>query len=323
MKNTRLPRFRRVSEIAPMQLTKRALEILLQILRHRFLRSRHVVDLLGGSRQQILRRLQLLFHHGYIERPRAQIDYYHRGGSRHMVYGLGNKGVAVLRRDSEAPHRVDWSGKNRAVGRLFLEHALLISDILVSLEVACRNSDRVRFIPQDQIRLPGGMNQRRDPFRWSVTLGNRQKLSLIPDAVFALEFDCKPSNNNRIHFFLEADRGTMPIQRERLSQTSFLRKILTYQATWMQGLHRTRFGFNRFRVLTVTTNPQRVDSLVAACMSIQHGQGLFLFGSHSALANADPLVFEWRGGRTQQATQLLDCQRQSNFRESQEYDKIC
>jgi hypothetical protein len=29
----------------------------------------------------VLRRLQLLFHHGYLDRPRAQIDYY-RAGSR-------------------------------------------------------------------------------------------------------------------------------------------------------------------------------------------------------------------------------------------------
>ena len=307
METARLPRFRRVSEIAAMQLTKRDLEILRHVHRHRFLRSLHIVELVDGSSQQVLRRLQSLFHHGYLERPRAQIDYYHRGGSRHIVYGLGNKGVAILKRESEIQLRsIDWNDKNRAVGRLFLEHALLISDVLVSLEVACRNSDRVRFIPRDQIRLPDPMNQRRDPFRWSVTLKNRQKLSLIPDAVFALEVDGKPPNKNRIHFFLEADRGTMPIRREHLSQTSFFRKLLAYEATWKQRLHRSRFGFHRFRVLTVTTSPQRVESLVGACKSLECGQGLFLFGERRSLAKADPLVFEWKGGRPPQATRLLD-----------------
>ncbi len=319
METSRLPRFRRASEIPSMQLTKRDVEILRQIHRHRFLRSRHIVELVDGSSQQILRRLQLLFHHGYLERPRAQIDYYHHGGSRHIVYGIGNKGATVLKRDSETPHRADWTGKNRAVGRLFLEHALLISDVLVSLEIACRNSERVRFIPREQLRLPERIKQHQDPFRWSVTLRNRQKLSLIPDAVFALEFDGKSLNKERIHFFLEADRGTMPIRREHLSQTSFFRKLLAYEATWKQGLHRSKFGFNRFRVLSVTTSPQRVESLIEACESIPHGHGLFLFGESNALAKADPLVFEWRGGRPQQAARLLDCQRQSNFRESQGY----
>jgi hypothetical protein len=41
--------------------------------------------------------LQFLYHDGYLERPRIQIEYYHRGGSRHIVYGLGNKGAAFLR----------------------------------------------------------------------------------------------------------------------------------------------------------------------------------------------------------------------------------
>jgi hypothetical protein len=36
------------------------------------------------------------------------------------------------------------------------------------------------------------------------------------------------------HFFLEADRGTMPVTRWTLSQTSFFRKLLAYEATWTQ-----------------------------------------------------------------------------------------
>ena len=287
METSRRPRFRRVSEIPSIQLTKRDIEILRQIHRHRFLRSRHIVELVDGSSQQILRRLQLLFHHGYIERPRAQIDYYHRGGSRHIVYGIGNKGATVLKRDSETPHRADWTGKNRAVGRLFLEHALLISDVLVSLEIACRNSERVRFIPREQLQLPDRIKQHRDPFRWSVTLGNRQKLSLIPDAVFALEFSDKSRRKELIHFFLEADRGTMPIRREHLSQTSFFRKLLAYEATWKQGLHRSRFGFNRFRVISISCSRRRVENLSGASSTLRGCYGLFVFANRKDLEKSN------------------------------------
>lgn len=150
------------------------------------------------------------------------------------------------------------------------------------------------------------MNQQRDPFRWSVTLGNRQKVSVIPDAVFALEFAERPSKNNRIHFFLEADRGTMPMRRDRFSQTSFRRKLLAYEATSKQGIHRSRFDFHRFRVLTVKTNPQRVENLVGTCKSLECGQGLFLFGERRSLAKANPLVFEWRRSGPQRGIQLLD-----------------
>ena len=82
----RRPRFRRdAAALQPMQMTARDLEILRCIAAHRFLRSSQLAALVGGSVQQVLRRLQLLYHHGYLERPAAQIDYYHRGGSKEMV----------------------------------------------------------------------------------------------------------------------------------------------------------------------------------------------------------------------------------------------
>jgi hypothetical protein len=97
------------------------------------------------------------------------------------------------------------------------------------------------------------------PFQWKVKLASGTKLGVIPDRVFALEFADQNGKTNRIHFFLEADRGTMPVTRRHLSQTSFLRKLLAYEATWSQSIHRTKFGINRFRVLTVTTSPARVN----------------------------------------------------------------
>lgn len=39
----------------------------------------------GGSRQQLLRKLKLLYRRRYVERPRWQIEYFHKGGSRDIV----------------------------------------------------------------------------------------------------------------------------------------------------------------------------------------------------------------------------------------------
>ena len=44
-----------------------------------------LVKIIGGSIQQLLRRLNLLYHHSYLERPRAQLDYDHAGGSKCVV----------------------------------------------------------------------------------------------------------------------------------------------------------------------------------------------------------------------------------------------
>ena len=308
MSSTRLPRFRRVSSIRAIELTDRDREILRQVHRHRFLRSTHLVALLGGSRQHILRRLQLLYHHGFLERPRAQIDYFHSGGSRTIAYGLGNNGAAWLKRELSLPyHRLDWGARNRSTGRLFLEHALLISEIMVTLELACRRNGQVRLLTAEELIPPGVIRRPRNPFQWSVVLGNRTKVGLVPDQAFGLEWIGQDNRPTRSIFFLEADRATMPVTRSCLTRTSFYRKLLAYEATWNRDLHRSRWGFNRFRVLTVTNSPARVINLVSACRQLERGQGLFLFTDSNSLRQAsDPLQMHWDAARSDRAESLLD-----------------
>lgn len=298
----RLPRFKRASTVALMQLADRDREIIRLVQRHRFLRSSHIVALTGGSPQQLSRRLKLLYHHGYLERPRAQLEYYHRAGSRHIVYGLGNKGGTLLKRELGVAFRpVSWEEKNRAVGRMFLEHALLVSDVMVALELACRASGRIRLLYDDQLALHSELQ----PFQWKVKTRGGLKLGVVPDRVFALEYPDRNSQSQRVYFFLEADRGTMPVMRRTFSQTSFYRKLLAYEATWTQNLLRTHFGIRRFRVLTVTTCAARVKSLVEACSRLERGHGLFLFADRTILEN-DMLSPIWRTGKPGETGGLLD-----------------
>ena len=291
----RLPRFKRSPDIPPFRLTDRDSEILKCLQRHRFLRSDHIVSLCPGSRQQVLRRLQRLFHHGYLERPRSQIDYFH-SGSRRIAYGLGNKGAAWLKHELALPfHQLDWKQKNH-VGRLFLEHALLVADIMVAVEVACRNRNDIRLLSPPDLPIPN----MRDPFQWKVDIGQRQKIGVIPDRVFGLEF-----NGQQSWYCLEADRDTMPITRGQLDQTSFHRKLLAYAATWSQHLHRSRFGWQRFRVLTVTTSTQRVQGIIQASQGLAYGHGLFLFLDAATLAqHGDILTIPWQTCRPEK-TEIL------------------
>ena len=287
----RLPRFKRSPEIPAFQLTDRDREILKYVHRHRFLRSDHLASLTTGSPQQMLRRLQRLYHHGYLERPRCQIDHY-QSGSRRMAYGLGNNGAAWLKRERSLPyHQLDWKRKNH-IGRVFLEHALLVSDIMVAVELACRNQPGVRLLLPEETQLR--------PFQWSVNIGTQ--CGVVPDRVFGLEF-----NGKRCWYCLEADRATMPITRGDLTQTSFYRKLLAYETTWTQNLHRNRFGWQRFRVLTVTTNSERVLGMIAACQRLKHGRGLFLFTDTKALQEQpDFLSLRWKTFRDDETTSLLD-----------------
>lgn len=297
MEFNRLPRFRRAEGVISIELTHRDREIIRLIHRHRYLRSSQVTALLTGSDQQILRRLQLLYHHGYLERPHIQLDYFHHGGSRHIVYGLGNKGWRLVRRKLGRDfHDLSWGDKNRSVGRIFLEHALLVSDIMVAIELACRQ--RGLHLLSERELARSDKRKRTQLFRWKVKVNGGLKLSVVPDRVFALEFTDQTGKTDRILFFLEADRGTMPVIRKNFGQTSFFRKLLAYEATWLQGVHRRRFGFNRFRVLTVTTIAGRVQSLIEACSKLKRGHGLFLFADKTVLnQHEDILSRGWRGCR--------------------------
>lgn len=288
--------------VAPLQLTDRDLQIIRLVHRHRFLRSSHVIDILCGSGQSVLRRLQLLYHQGFLERPRAQLDYYHQGGSRHIIYGMGSKGAAVLKQQMGlADRRVRWGEKNRTIGRIYLDHVLLVSDVMVAIELACMKKG-LKFIPGHEL-IPRFKPQ---SLRWKVGVGNGMRLGVIPDCVFAVEHLDEDGEPKRAIFFLEADRATMPVARKNLSQTSLYRKLLSYEATWSQGIHKT-FGFHRFRVVIITTSAERVKSLVEACSKLKHGHGLFLFADKSVLRNPDLLSSPlWQTGRPGEFSRLID-----------------
>ncbi|HEX4961382.1 MAG TPA: replication-relaxation family protein [Thermoanaerobaculia bacterium] len=303
---TRRPRFERVP-VRGIALTSRDLELLRAVYRHRLLRSTHLVALSGGSSQATLRRLQLLFHHGYLDRPPMQLDWYARG-SEPMVYALGNRGAEVLETmDQVKRGGTRWDTKNRNLSRVFLHHTLAVAEVMVDFEAACRSREEVQFIPPEEVlrRAPAETRRLRLPFRWQVEVrqgGKPYRLGVEPDRVFGLQFENAPESRRRVFFFLEADRGTMPVARKGLTQTSFVRKLLAYQATWRQGLHRAHLGIPNFRVLTVTTSRERVEHLVEACRSLPGGGSrLFLFTGQESLRRGDVLMHEWVNGRGESA----------------------
>jgi hypothetical protein len=118
-----------------------------------------------------------------------------------------------------------------------------------------------------------------------------------PDRVFGLYLAGGLPDRREMFFFLEADRGTMPVKRRGLGRSSFFRKLLAYEATWQQGLHRSQLGLPNFRVLTVTTGRERVRHLVEAARSLNTGPGLFLFADATGLATQDILTRAWINGR--------------------------
>ena len=108
-------------------------------------------------------------------------------------------------------------------------------------------------------RRPAGPN----PFSLHARLSDRGAVhdaSVIPDLVFGLEL----AGGSRRNFMVEIDRGTMPVTRSDPEQTSIERKMRVYLAAHAAKQHQRQFGWKNFRVLIVTTDRQRIGSMIDA-----------------------------------------------------------
>ena len=309
----RNPRFERAGTPPAIELTKRDIEIIQAVHKLRFLDSNQIGLLIGGSRQNLLRRLALLFQHRYLDRPRAQLEYFRPVRNNPLVYGLGNAGADLLSERFSIPRRkIDWQAKNQVAKRLFLQHSILTADVTVKLDAACRAAGNARLIEGDDIleRCPVATRQKATPFKWNVRFlhnGAPLSLGIDPDDIFGLEFRGEERRHDPAYFFLEADRATMPVERSGFERTSIFRKMLAYHESWKQRLHERHFGISRFCVLFVTTSAERIETMIEANrhFNARKGSAQFLFADKTFLKSAAPLSHPILNG-TGEILTLLD-----------------
>ena len=286
--------------------TERDLDILQLVGRRRFLDINHVADLLQAPRQRdgrsqvTERRLNRLFHHGYLDRPKTQLNRY-VAGSKPTVYCLTPKGVLLV---------VQNRGVAYAAGsteRTYLEHALLTSDIHVSAELSCRRHG-IYLTPFEEIleRHASEATKRRVGKErvdgWPVTFTHTDRkeytLPLYPDDIFVV-----PGKRDPSLLFVEADRGTEPLTRTDLRHRSSIYKTLVlYNETWKQwrdeiDTPEPPYGFRHPRVLFVVSDKntaRRVTAIQKLGQGSNMPPGLFLFARHDELLQGDFLTYEWQ-----------------------------
>jgi hypothetical protein len=288
------------------QVTDRDVQLVRLVAEHRFLRSTHLSDLCQAPHKKVCVRLARLFHAGYLDRPPAQFERYRDGGgSDALVYALGNRGVRLLAEQGVDAADVDWKRKNDAAGRQFILHTLAISDVRVALQRAIQQRPGLELLSDSVLlqRAPEETQRRERPWLLRPRVHYRdaaREVSVEPDHVFAIGY---PERHFRA-FLVECDRGTMPVDRANLLQSSLKRKILAYAAARLQVLHERQLGWKAFRVLVVTTNPQRVETILAtirACTH-EHDRALFLVADRMSLSGGDILSHPWRDARGQTHT---------------------
>jgi len=219
-----------------------------------------------------------------------------------MVYALADQGAQLLVEHFglELAER-EFSRKNNEAGRPFIEHQLEVMDFYVSLQVAVHGRTDIRILTAEELvaGFPQETRARRNPLSMRVTISRDEKsleVGLVPDLIFGIGF---PDGSRRC-FMVEIDRGTMPVSRSDLNQTSFERKIRAYLAAHSAKLHEQQFGWKAFRVLTVTKDTDRARSIVETLRQIQSpaapGPSLFVFAVRDQLHGNDPVRHVWHDG---------------------------
>jgi len=246
------------------------MEIFKLLTRYRYLRSTYIYAFVGGaSETRFKERLGDLFHEGYLDRPTQQWAF---ADARCMpaVHENGRGGMKALRaggRGLDADERQVAGTAHRQ----FL-HALMICEVLASIELAVCGDERLRFItwPEILARAPEAIRASGRPFRLPLPSGGY----LAPDGLFGIEYRCDDAKAYRF-FALEADRGTMPIVRSNPKQTSYLGKLAAYGDIIAQQAHKTYWGIPNLLVLTLTTSAARLSEIVTKLGA--NGQPVFLF----------------------------------------------
>jgi hypothetical protein len=226
----RLPRYRRSETPPNIRNFVAYIPLLKMISDFHYMNTPQIVALAETCKTNTYDKLQKLYHNGLVERL-----YYPQFGDTFptLIYALTRKGADILR-DLEPEKYNDVYYPRDPRSYIFVKHELMISNIRAVLLRGLRekSNGEVTAWAVDQAII--------DLF---PKLKNHR---LIPDGYFAVK-----TKKGTVHYFIEADRGTMTVSR-------FNDKITRYRLFFRKNRKELPA---RFRVLTVTPTPPRTTNL--------------------------------------------------------------
>lgn len=231
---------------------KKSFTAALEVLnRRRLARRNFLTDYLGGSADNRRKEIYDLSALEYLTcYPPDGDGVFERSYPRQFfrIYSKGLKADRALRAVGIEPI------KHPDIGEQFW-HQMLIDDIVMSFEIAAKQAglpfkDQYEILGDKPLELPCKIS-----FTFPSTgKTHTSERALCPDALFAI---------GDTYFAVEADRGTEPIERSNLNQTSYLRKFLQYAYALKGGTYKTEWGIPNLMVLHISTRPERTKGLMA------------------------------------------------------------
>jgi hypothetical protein len=255
-KDTKLPKYGRVSNPPAMRLTERDIHILEAI--HAYdgvLSFSQIQRMFFTGKSQAEERLKLLYQNKYLNRP----DEIQRRRLTEMIYWLDRNGANLIASRQGIPlGELGW----RQEPRWFqVDHDLAVNDFRLTLQETLSQMTSVTmesWIPESEFwAYP-------DTITYSYN-GHSIKRKIIPDGFFVLAHA-----KLRIRYLLEIDRSTEDNPR-------FLReKILPGLAYLKTQAYEARFGHRSGRWIVVTTGERRLKNMLLQAKHAK-AEGLFYF----------------------------------------------
>lgn len=277
-----------------MRLTQRDTQVILGIYSYRVMTAHQIEALYFASNQPdtrsrrsaCQRRLQMLYHHGYLERISRPVIL--GEGRSVFVYALDKRGAEVVAIELGIDRQaIGWKPKQNMLGALFLEHLLITKEVrsVVEILVVLGMFQKTQWI--DEQTLNATEYQDKLP----IYVDNHKTKRIIPDGFFSI---WRPNQAKPASFFLEVDQGTT-------TNALWIEKVKAYQAFRSSGKSLSYFGTEYFRILAVVKSQGRLQNLKKA--TEQHpGSQFFWFTTSSQVSvwQPDKLVnASWEvGGKT-------------------------
>jgi hypothetical protein len=251
-----------------MQLTERDRQIILTVYEYRLLSSHQIEALFFPStndnthsrRSACQRRLQLLYHHGFLDRLPQPIIL--GKGRAPFVYALDKIGADFVANTLGIDRaEVGWKPKHNELGPQFLDHSLVINDVRVVMQLLVEGGVFEAAEWTDEIKLKSAEMKEGVPYLMQGARAVRK----YPDGYFVVSL----TTGQQAHFFLEVDQGTMTNAR-------WQEKVKAYHELRQSGRSKKHYGTRNFRVLAVTTSERRLSNLKRATEKVR-GDRYFWF----------------------------------------------
>lgn len=214
------------------------------------MRANFIHRLVGGSKQNVHRRLGLLFHEGWLDRPQQQRQSWNaRYAPR--VYELTPKAKAFLKDAGTPVH--NWKGNRQ------FWHQLMVADIASSFETLAKLNGLLfrtqqNLIGDKPLLLPCYIEWR----------AQKARKPIEPDALFAV---------GDAVMLLEADRNTENLVIHNLELNSYLRKLLCYRDIVFNKITEKMWSLPTPFILNVTTSRPHLQNIKKLFVQIGEENG--------------------------------------------------